>query len=334
LADFLLSRCFLSKGLEDLKPVKYYKNFKQDRVALIKENKYKSGVYCLINLVNGHTYVGSSVNLAGRMRNYLNNSFLSLVQNKNMPITKALLNYGQDNFAVLIVEYLSPDIINIRETYWIINVLPYYNVLKQGYSSVGYKHTEATKKQLSDLAKNRSHTDETKALIAKALTGENNPFYKKTHSEESKLKMIKANSAFPLYVYDSFKRLIMIYPSVKTLAKVIQTNSSTIINYIHNKSLFRGGWYFYPVPFNLTEIPLISDYNSAKGVTVVKDILNSSHIKKAVFVYNKEKQFIKRYQGVMIASKELRISHNIIKKHAKLKQQYKDYIFSYEIIIK
>lgn len=117
MADFLLSRCFLSKGLEDLKPVKYYKNFKQDRVALIKENKYKSGVYCLINLVNGHTYVGSSVNLAGRMRNYLNNSFLSLVQNKNMPITKALLNYGQDNFAVLIVEYLSPDIINIRETY-------------------------------------------------------------------------------------------------------------------------------------------------------------------------------------------------------------------------
>jgi len=38
---------------------------------------------------------------------------------------------------------------------------------------------------LSDLAKNRIHSDETKDLIAKALTGENNPFYGKTHSEES-----------------------------------------------------------------------------------------------------------------------------------------------------
>ena len=54
--------------------------------------------------------------------------------------------------------------------------LPYYNVLKQGYSSLGYKHTEATKQMLSDLAKNRVHSDLTKSLLSKALTGENNPF--------------------------------------------------------------------------------------------------------------------------------------------------------------
>jgi hypothetical protein len=48
------------------------------------------------------------------MRNYLNNSFLSQTKNKNMPITKALLKYGQQNFAVLIVEYTDTDTINIR----------------------------------------------------------------------------------------------------------------------------------------------------------------------------------------------------------------------------
>lgn len=51
-----------------------------------------------------------------------------------------------------------------------------YNVLKEGYSSLGYKHTEETKKLLSELAKNRTHSDKTKGLIARAVTGENNPF--------------------------------------------------------------------------------------------------------------------------------------------------------------
>ena len=49
--------------------------------------------------------IGSSVNIAGRMRNYLNNAFLKDKKNSNMPVVKALLKYGQDNFAVLIVEY-------------------------------------------------------------------------------------------------------------------------------------------------------------------------------------------------------------------------------------
>jgi group I intron endonuclease len=80
--------------------VKIYQNLTQDRASLIKENNGKVGVYCLVNLVNGHFYIGSSSNLAVRMRNYLNNSFLNQSQNANMPIVKALLKYGQHNFAV------------------------------------------------------------------------------------------------------------------------------------------------------------------------------------------------------------------------------------------
>lgn len=94
---------------------------------------------------------------------------------------------------------------------------------------MGYKHTEATKELLSDLAKNRTHSPETKALIAKALTGEN---IGKNHLDESKLKMVKANSAYPLYVYNSLKQLLMIYPSVLTLAKKINSNSPTIVKNI------------------------------------------------------------------------------------------------------
>jgi group I intron endonuclease len=256
---FSMTTCFLTKAIEEIKPIKVYNNFKEDRLQLIKDQQIKVGVYCLVNLINGHKYIGSSINLAGRMRNYLNNSFLKSKKSRNMPIVEALLKYGQDNFALLVVEYVDIKELTIRETYFITKLLPYYNVLKQGYSSIGYKHTEATKQMLSELAKNRIHSNQTKALISKALTGENNPFYNKNHSVESKLRMIEANSAYPVYIYNSFRELQIIFPSVSTLAKLINSNHSTIVNYIKNNSLFRGEWYFSNLPFNLSDLPVISN---------------------------------------------------------------------------
>lgn len=264
------------------------------------------------------------------MRSYLNNAFLKSKQNNNMPIVKALLKYGQENFSVLIVEYVDLENLSERETYYISHLLPYYNVLKEGYSSVGYKHTEATKQMLSELAKNRNHTDKTKALISRALVGENNPFYNKNHSVESKLRMIEANSAYPVYIYNSSKELLVIFPSVKTLAKLIKSNHPTIVSHIKDGTLFRGEWYFSNIPFNLSDTPLISDWSSKESNNLILDINNNSHIKKAVFVYDTNKNFIGKFEGVMQARKNLNISHETIKKHALLNKPYKGYIFSYD----
>jgi group I intron endonuclease len=139
--------------------------------------------------------------------------------------------------------------------------LPYYNVLKQGYSSVGYKHTMATRNLLSELAKNKTHSEETKYLIAKALTGENNPLFGKTHTEETKLKMRVRKSTSPVYIYNSLRQLLLVYPSVKTLADVIATNSATVVRFITKGALFRGGWYFYRIPYNISDIPVFADIN-------------------------------------------------------------------------
>jgi hypothetical protein len=52
--------------------------------------------------------------------------------------------------------------------------------------------------------------------------------------------MIEAKSSYPIYVYNSFKELLVIFPSVSTLAKLIKSNHSTLIDIIKNKVLFRG----------------------------------------------------------------------------------------------
>ena len=41
---------------KNLKPVKFYNSLKGDRVNILKEQRDKSGVYCLINKINGHAY--------------------------------------------------------------------------------------------------------------------------------------------------------------------------------------------------------------------------------------------------------------------------------------
>lgn len=314
----------------NLKAIKTYSSLTQDKAQILKDEKDKSGIYCFINNINGHAYIGSSINLASRMKNYLNNTFLKTRQNSNMPIVKALLKYGQLNLSLLILEYVKPESLAIRETFYITSLTPYYNVLKQGYSSTGYKHTQETKRLLSELAKNRIHSDKTKALIAKALTGENNPFYNKNHSIESKIRMIEANSAYPVYVYNSFKELLVIFPSVKTLAKLIKSNHPTLINVIKQQIIFRGEWYLNNIPYNLTDTPLILDWYSEQSNKLILEISNCSEIKKAIFAYNTDGSFLGKYQGVMAAERAFKISHSTIKNYAKIGGRYSGYIFSYE----
>lgn len=316
---------------KNLNHLKLYDNFKENRVDILKEQKDKSGVYCLVNKINSNHYIGSSMNLSSRMINYLNTTYLKSKQNINMPIVKALLKYNHENFSLLILEYVEPKYLTVRETYYIIHTVPYYNVLKQGYSSLGYKHTKETKKLLSKLAENRIHSDKTKSLIARALTGENNPFY--NHSIESKIRIIEAKSAYPVYVYNSFKVLLVILPSVGTLANLIKSNHATIVNIIKEQTIFRGEWYFSCIPYNISDTPLISNWTSKECEELIFNINNNSHVRKGVFVYDNNKNFISKYEGVTKAQQALKINHSIIKKTARIGGIYKGYIFSYERLI-
>jgi len=49
--------CFLTEIIEQVKSIKIYNNFKEDRQQLMKDQKEKIGVYCLINLINSKIYI-------------------------------------------------------------------------------------------------------------------------------------------------------------------------------------------------------------------------------------------------------------------------------------
>lgn len=98
--------------------------------------------------------------------------------------------------------------------------------------------------------------------------------------------MIQANSASIIYIYNSFKELLVIFTSVKTLAKLIHSNHSTLVNCIKNKTLYRGEWYIRNIPFNNMDTALLSIASFHESNNLHLEIIKNSHVKKALFVYN------------------------------------------------
>jgi hypothetical protein len=227
----------------------------------------------------------------------------------------------------LVIENCSISDLKTRETYWISVLEPYYNVFKQAYDSTGYRHTPETRLLLSELAKLRTHSDETRSKISESLKGENNPFFNKVYSDATKYQISLTKSTSLIYVYDSFKQLLFIFPSLRFLAGQVKANFSTLSKLTQNGLLFRGGWYILKSPFYAHDVPSITDINSVEYVNMIKEIQTSSHILKAIFVFNSKNEFLFKFDGVLEAQKALNISHDTIKSHLDSGKAHNNYLF-------
>lgn len=118
-------------------PVKYYENALLSKNVIFTENKKKSGIYRWVNKLNNNTYVGSGLDLSKRVGDYYNKS--ELLRNSR-PIHAALLKYGHENFSLEILEYCRADELIAREQYYLDLLCPEYNILKNAYSLLGFKH--------------------------------------------------------------------------------------------------------------------------------------------------------------------------------------------------
>nr|YP_009739362.1 GIY-YIG homing endonuclease [Tricholoma bakamatsutake]QIC20206.1 GIY-YIG homing endonuclease [Tricholoma bakamatsutake] len=173
----------LSRGLPNLTltPVVRYINAKESKSLIYQENKDKSFVYRWTNQRNGKEYLGSTANAKRRLSTYYD---LKGLEDGNMPIYKAILKYGHENFIFDIIEYCQPDEVIQREQYYLDNFDFSYNVLAKAESILGYKHTEETRAKMKG-RKNLlgyNHTPETIERLREIQMA-------KSHSEEAMQKM-------------------------------------------------------------------------------------------------------------------------------------------------
>lgn len=89
-------------------------------MEFVEEQKYKKdiGIYKIVNLINGHVYVGQTKEKFQR-RYWLHRWKLRNGTHDNLYLQRAWNKYGEDNFSFIVIEVLPIDKIDEREKYWI-----------------------------------------------------------------------------------------------------------------------------------------------------------------------------------------------------------------------
>jgi hypothetical protein len=74
---------------------------------------------------------------------------------------------------------------------------------------------------------------------------------------------------------------------------------------------------------------LIKDWQSKEYILLITNMQKYVYIKQAIFIFDaNSKEYLKSYDGIIIAEKELNIRHERIKKAIKENTSIEGYIFS------
>lgn len=117
------------------------------------------GIYKITNLVNGHAYIGQSVNIERRWKTHRQKPFESS-KDANAPLYQAMRKYSLDNFSFEVLEECLVEELNEKEVYWI----SYFNTFFKGYNqgpggNGGGTLTYSSKEQIAGVIKDLKDTD-------------------------------------------------------------------------------------------------------------------------------------------------------------------------------
>jgi len=178
-----LANIYLKKF--NIKPIAVFENLQLAKSRNQAKDCLKdlAGIYLIVNLVDGSSYVGSATSNRLYTRLMIHLYYLK----GNSRITNAVKLLGRENFAFVVI-YLFPEkiidktnlILLSLEQYFIDLINPNYNILPLAGNSFGYKHTPETilkmrnnysdlrQKKIGNLNKGKSLSEKTRELIREA----------------------------------------------------------------------------------------------------------------------------------------------------------------------
>lgn len=101
----------------------------------------RSGIYRIVNKINGHCYVGQSKNLLHRKTSHFKD--LSNGRHSNPYLQNAYCYYGGANFYFDVIEFVCKyDELDMREQYWIERLNPEYNIVRNVFAGIASRDTD------------------------------------------------------------------------------------------------------------------------------------------------------------------------------------------------
>lgn len=131
--------------------------------------KRLKGIYIIRNMVNGHCYVGSAVNVYNRLIQHV--TLLNQSKHHSQYLQRAWDKYGRDAFNFKPLLYCESFELLKYEQFFIDKFHPEYNINKMAGSSLGMKASEETKKKQSVLRRGRKLSEEHKQKISQGCKG-------------------------------------------------------------------------------------------------------------------------------------------------------------------
>ena len=205
----------------------------------------RPGIYVLINIENGKSYIGSSVSLYDRLLDYFQPAYIANQPNRH--INRAIVKYGIESFLVVIIEFTNHEDLHKSEQAWIDGFKPEYNVLTYVSSLGGYKLTQEQKDKISKAITGKKQSAEQRAALSARVTGTGNPLWGRKHSEASKelMRLHAHKTSFKpskaVEIKDTNTGITTSYISMRKAAKELQTSHSAIQK--ANGKLFRGRYH-------------------------------------------------------------------------------------------
>lgn len=116
------------------------------------ENKEKSGIYEIFNVVNGKFYVGSTDNFRVRYNRHI--AELRGDWHHSYHLQRSYNKYGANKFIFSVIEFCDIRDLKVREQFYLDETKPFlkdrgYNICPVAYSSRGVKRREESKQKLS-----------------------------------------------------------------------------------------------------------------------------------------------------------------------------------------
>lgn len=245
---------------------------------LLKDIRFKvSGIYMLI--IADKFYIGSAVDIRKRLLSHIND--LSSKRHKNIHLQRAFLKHKKIEFDIVEEVKDCCDLIK-REQHYIDTLNPQYNIARTAGSMLGFKHSDKTKRLISENQKGRKLTKETirrmkeskkgwspteaqRKNYSLSKIGDKNPWYKagdrhpqygvkrsgktkerisKTLRKNGSLKGMNNPASRSGVLYDCHTGKNYIFQSLKPLCKYLGLNYKGVMTALYNKRFYLDRYYF------------------------------------------------------------------------------------------